>query len=306
MRTGAKARFLAALGLWIAIGPAPLAKVAAQGEGDAGGFSAKTTTEPVMRVSRVVEASTSAAADAATARHSLDPALQLAYEGLDRMRSGIHDYTATLVKRERIDGRLSDEEFIQLKIRNARVRDGLGQVPFSIYLRFLRPTSCEGREVIWVDGRNDGKLVAHDTGVIRGQFRVSLDPEGGLAMKGNRYPIYEAGIENLVVRLIEKANRDRAAGDCRVSFRNAKVGDRECTKITVQHDERRHPYDFHIAEVFIDKELGIPIRYAAYTWPRRPDEEPILEEEYTYTNVRLNVGLTDRDFDPDNPAYAFP
>ncbi|MEZ6106405.1 MAG: DUF1571 domain-containing protein [Pirellulaceae bacterium] len=160
--------------------------------------------------------------------------------------------------------------------------------------------------MIWVEGANENKLVAHDTGLIRCNFRVSLDPEGGLAMRGNRYPIFEAGIENLVVKLIEKAERDRAAGDCHVAFYNAKVEDRDCTMIEVRHDERRNPYDFHIAKVYIDKQLGVPIRYVAYSWPRQPGGQPVLEEEYTYVNIRLNVGLTDRDFDPDNPSYAFP
>ena len=35
------------------------------------------------------------------------------------------------------------------------------------------------------------------------------------------------------------------------------------------------------------------------------DGEPVLEEEYTYTDVRVNVGLTDLEFDPDNPEYDF-
>jgi hypothetical protein len=28
-------------------------------------------------------------------------------------------------------------------------------------------------------------------------------------------------------------------------------------------------------------------------------------EEYTYLNMKLNVGLSDRDFDPSNKDYAF-
>ncbi|MFM7739362.1 MAG: DUF1571 domain-containing protein, partial [Planctomycetota bacterium] len=29
-------------------------------------------------------------------------------------------------------------------------------------------------------------------------------------------------------------------------------------------------------------------------------------EEYTYIEVKLNVGLTDKDFDPANEEYEFP
>ena len=30
-----------------------------------------------------------------------------------------------------------------------------------------------------------------------------------------------------------------------------------------------------------------------------------LLEEYTYTNIKINVGLTDADFDTKNPNYKF-
>jgi outer membrane lipoprotein-sorting protein len=55
----------------------------------------------------------------------------------------------------------------------------------------------------------------------------------------------------------------------------------------------------------LDTERLIPLRYAAYLWPEK-DGEPVLEEEYTYLNVQLNVGLTDADFDPENENYHFP
>lgn len=303
MRTGVRSRFLAVWGLVFTASTMFPLLAQAQGTGDAG-TDPKITTEPVLRVSRNLDVAPGTVPGRDS--HPLDPAIRMAYDGLAHMQRQINDYTATLVKRERIDGVLGDEEYMNVKVRNARTLPGVGQVPFSIYICFTQPESFKGREVIWVEGSNDNKLIAHDTGLIRGQFRVSLDPEGGMAMRGNRYPIYEAGIENLVVKLIEKAERDREAGHCHVAFYNSRVEGRDCTMIEVRHDERRSPYDFHLAKVYIDKELGVPIRYAAYSWPTRANGEPILEEEYTYVNIRLNVGLTNRDFDPDNPAYAFP
>ena len=79
-----------------------------------------------------------------------------------------------------------------------------------------------------------------------------------------------------------------------------------CTLIEVRHPQPRPYFDFHIAHIFIDDELDIPIRYAAYSWPATAGGEPILEEEYTYLDVKVNVGLTELDFDADNPAYEFP
>ena len=86
---------------------------------------------------------------------------------------------------------------------------------------------------------------------------------------------------------------------------NAKINDRRCTLLQVKHPHPRDYFDFHIAQIFIDEELNVPIRYAAYSWPTRPNGAPELIEAYTYLNLKLNVGLTDRDFDHTNPDYSF-
>jgi hypothetical protein len=241
----------------------------------------------------------------ATIAHPLDTAIEMANTGLDSMQGRINDYTATLVKRERVNDKLGDHEFVQIKIRNERTIDSQS-VPFSIYMKFLKPKGVAGREVIWVKGHNDNKIIAHESGLI-GFKTFHLDPTGWLAMQNNRHPIYEAGLENLVKKLIEKAERDRAAGECQVEYRKgAKINGRLCTLINVTHLQKKHPYEFHNAQVFIDDELQIPIRYAAYDWPRVEGEKPQVIEEYTYIDVTINVGLTDSDFDPKNKAYNYP
>ena len=67
---------------------------------------------------------------------------------------------------------------------------------------------------------------------------------------------------------------------------------------------RKH-FRFHLARIFIDDELQVPIRYAAYLWPAREGGKPVLDEEYTYLNLKLNNGFTDRDFDYRNEKYRF-
>jgi len=240
------------------------------------------------------------------APHPLDRAVSLAETSLTAMRTEVQDYTAILAKREQINGVVVDPSYMNIKVRCPRTQPDGTVTPFSIYMKFLRPTDSQGREVIWVDGRNDGKLSVHEAkGIIR--FKTfQLDPTGTLAMRGQRYPIYEAGLENLIVKLIEKADRDRAAGPCTVDYRPAAVNKRPCSLIELVHDERRAPYEFHKAQVYIDDELQLPIRFAAYDWPTSPGATPQLLEEYTYYNVKVNVGLTDMDFSTKNPSYKFP
>ena len=41
------------------------------------------------------------------------------------------------------------------------------------------------------------------------------------------------------------------------------------------------------------------------TGRKRPAASRILLEEYTYTDIKLNNGFTDADFDDHNPKYNF-
>ncbi len=266
---------------------------------------AKQFREPVFRVFKNVS-NTSEAANRPD-RHPLDSALKIAYEGLHHSQANIRDYTATITRRELVNGKLSDYQSMFVKVRNRKTRDGQTIVPLSAYLKFTSPSSVAGREVVWVEGKNEGKLCAHEARGLISLKSWWLDPDGRFAMDGNKYPIYEIGVENLAAKLIEKGERDRKYGECEVKFyENAKINGRLCSVIKVIHPIRRDHFDFHIAQIYIDNEMNIPVRYAAWTWPEKEGGRPVLEEEYTYTNVKLNVGLTDADFSPNNPNYNFP
>ncbi len=231
------------------------------------------------------------------AEHPLMPALRWARSGLSDIEA-IHDYSAVVVKRERIGGKVGDHEKMFVKVRHR---------PFSVYLYFLSPSNLRGQEVIYIEGQNDGKMWAHGTGIRRQMFgTVSLKPDGVIAMQGNRYPVTELGILNLVRRLIEVAEADTKFGECEVNFyKGARVGDRVATCIEVVHPVPRRNFRFHLARIFVDDELNLPIRYEAYSWPTTPGGAPELIEEYTYLDLKLNVGFTDADFDIRNPNYQF-
>lgn len=237
--------------------------------------------------------------------HPLDPVLAVAAEGLKKMQAEVQDYTALLVKQERVNGKLLEEEFMRTKVRHARP-DETPAVPKSFYLRFEKPGSKIGQEVIWVDGENEGKLIAHPPG-LQNLMTLRLDPDGWLAMQGNRYPITELGMETLVMRMLEKGAHDRAHDECEVDVqRGIEVDGRPCTRVTITHPEEREHFEFHQARIYIDDELDLPIGYEGYLWPEQPGGEPVLLERYFYRDLKTNVGLTDLDFDPENPAYKFP
>lgn len=260
--------------------------------------------EPVHRVAIAPSITPTSSASPA---HPLDRALTMAKDGLADCRKNVKDYTAILVKRERVGGELLPNEYMLAKVRNRKVANGKVVQPLSVYLHFLKPSTVKGREVIYVEGENEGNVVAHEGG-FKGKFlpTVCLDPKGSMAMRGQRYPMTEIGIENLMVKLIERGITARKQPDVEVEVRrNAKIKDRQCTVLQVTQPTRSDELEFYRAQVFMDDELNLPIRYVAYDWPRTSTAAPNVLEEYTYLNLKVNVGLTDKDFDPYNEAYNF-
>jgi len=231
-------------------------------------------------------------------QHVLDPVIAWAEASLKRL-DAISDYTALLVKRERVGGKLGPYQRIELKVRHQ---------PFSVYMRFVSPDDLRGREVIYIDGQNDNHLLAHEDSLLTGWKTWQLKPDGHLAMRGQRYPITEVGLKNLSVKLIERAQQQREfPGQVDVRYyKGARVENRPAWRIEVIQQDRNDEVPFRRADVFIDQELRLPIRYASYAWPERDGGAEPLIEEYNYLHLRLNPGLTDEDFDVENPEYDFP
>ena len=231
---------------------------------------------------------------AAVKEHPLQPVVRWALQELPRVEK-IADYSATFVSRERVAGRLGERETMEIKIRHQ---------PFSVYVRFLGPAPVRGQEALYVEGQNEGRLWAHRPSHIMGA--LSVQPDSPIAMRNRRYPLTEIGLVNLVRRLIEVGQQDLQRDECEVKFfTGAKLNDYVCTCIQVTHPQPRRDFRFHVARIFVDDRLQLPVRYESYAWPAEAGGSPELLEEYTYLDLKVNNGFTDRDFSVDNPAYQF-
>ena len=290
----ARRRFVALLGSFSATAAVSSFAVAAKPAG---------LSEPVHRVA------TATAVNPAEAMKvkPLDQALDIARRGLENCQSQVDDYTALMIIRERVNGELGTHQYIAAKIRNRKIVDGKIVQPLSVYLNFLRPTDIKGREVIYVEGKNNGNIIAHEGG-FKGRYlpTVRVQPDSMLAMRGQRYPMTEIGVENLMAKLIQRGEKAKNYPDVKCDLRqNARVKDRVCTVFQLTQPTKRPGSEFHQAQIFIDDAYNVPIRYIAYDWPRVAGAKPEVIEEYNYMNLKVNVGLTDEDFDPENPKYNF-
>ena len=222
----------------------------------------------------------------------LDPDIAEAKQRLAEMEKDIKDYSFTMVKRERVGDKLLDYEAIYTRIRHN---------PFSVYMYFLTPAAKKGQQVVYIDGQNNGNLIAQPVGLAGKLGPYHLPTTGLLAMQGQRYPITEIGFVNLTRRLIEAGTDGETTDGVVVKhYDNVKVkagSDPRITRLTeVIHPVKRPQDKYHIARIYIDKERNIPIRFESYDFPKTPGGQPELLEEYTYADVKLNNGFTDADF----------
>jgi hypothetical protein len=233
--------------------------------------------------------------------HPLAPVLRVIKASQEVMDRNVRDYSCTFVKQERIDGELVEKQFILLKVM---------EKPFSVYMNFLKPYA--GREVCYVAGQNEGKAVVLEAGFKRNLGKLNLDPNGSLMMKGQKRPVTDVGIRNLTIKLSKMWEAESKFMECEVTSKpDVKINDRSTTMIQVKHPIPRKDFRFHIARLFLDNELKVPIHFDAYLWPAQEGngngdgDAPPLEESYTYQNLKLNNGFTAREFDTNNNPEIF-
>jgi outer membrane lipoprotein-sorting protein len=237
---------------------------------------------------------------------TLEEVLVTAHQALDEIERTVRDYSATIVKQERIGSQLVQT------VMFAKIREK----PFSVYLNFLDRSDdkgVKGREVIYVQGRNGDKLLVHTPGLQDATLgTLSLPPNGFLGMRGERYPITEIGLANLCRQLIQRGEAaggpgQAAPGQIAVKrYRHARINARACTLMEITYPVQERKNRGYLARVFLDDQLHFPIRVEVYELPRDRGQGPQLVEEYTYLDVKLNNGYSDADFDPKNPQYKFP
>lgn len=238
----------------------------------------------------------------AEAEETMRQKIDLLEQGREMLTS-IDCYTVKIRKQEVVAGRLLDEQTIRLKCRRA---------PFSVYLIWLSGET--GREVIYVDGRNQGRLIAHDGGWKARIPAISVDPESSLAMRDARYPVTAAGLLGLIDTMLPIHRADLSLSNlasCEVD-RDGSFDGRPCLIFTTRYKSPEGSPTYRKSVTYIDREWKVPVHSRHYQWPSSDTalteselDQSTLIESYSFTEIELHSGLTDRDFDRNNPDYNF-
>jgi len=223
---------------------------------------------------------------AASPREQYRALLTQAEESLRRFTG----YTATFVQQVRKGDNLLDAEEVQIKLRHE---------PFSVYMDFGQ----KGLQVLYVDGANDGRLLARKT---RGLFQrtLRLEPTSRIAMLTNRQPVTELGLLGLVLKAERIMDACPPNADIRFETGAAEVAGETVRQYTVTFGSPDVQETYSKCLVCFRTGEPLPVCITCYGWSDdgAPGE---LIEHYCYRDVHFDAVLADADFDPENAAYAF-
>ena len=229
--------------------------------------------------------------------------IMLLERGVDRLEQ-IDHYSATFFKQERVNGSMTDGQVMETKFRHK---------PYSVYMRWL--VGDKGRELLYVDGQNDGRMMVHAGGwKARLLPALKLEPTGSLAMSESRHPITKAGLLELARTIIDYRKSDLEKGSRVRSqlIENAKLEDQDHYCLIVEYNDQKDSPTYRKSVIYIDKQNFLPVTVQNYGWesdvpsadPSKLDETTLLEH-YAYKDIRFDIQMADADFEHTNSSYKF-
>jgi len=199
----------------------------------------------------------------------------------------IQDYTAVFQKKERWQDKPLPEERIMVKF----------QKPLKVYMKWLDGPE---KEALYVNGQYNNKVLARCDGLL-GLVTWSFNPTDSALMDRNRHPITDLGFGFIIAMMRQNIPLALDNGEIEIVRMDEDIfNGRPATIIELRfapHGGRQY-YTSH-AIFHVDKEYQLPVGVACY------DEKEVLQEQYSYQDVKLNAGLSELDFSKGNKAYRF-
>jgi outer membrane lipoprotein-sorting protein len=206
---------------------------------------------------------------------------------MEKAYEKVNDYTALYHKGDHLRGEVLPEEIVYIKFKK----------PFKMYMKWLKGPH-EGREAIYVHGMNKNKMIGHEGGLL-GVLNWRLDPRGKIAMRGQLHPVTDLGVGRLIEIIAGDAKKGAAAKELKLIY----LGEEEIYGRKVWHIRMELPpkkdYYSPMSDGWIDEESHLPLKAILYG----PKGEFI--ESFGYSDLKLNPGLSDAEFDKDYKEYDF-
>ncbi len=212
--------------------------------------------------------------------YSHEDLLQMVYN-MEKSYSPVNDYSAILIKQERIKDKLRDEETVKVYFKK----------PFNVYMEWIKDP-YKGREAAFRKGIKDDKLLVRSR-ILWGDRTFAIKPDGRLAMMNNRHPVTEIGLGFLIETITKIAKKAEKNKEIKLVYHGEQmVHGRTAHKLEgILPKDKDRGYYCYRAILGVDKENGLPILFEAYMW----DDQ--LYERYVYSELKLNPGVKDQVFE---------
>ncbi len=257
----------------------------------AAGFCIQCTSSDPTRSSQLV-------ADISGASPSIAPAQQQAE--LEKLAASDHvallkellahyndhcrAYTCTLVKHERINGQLQNEQWIDVKFM---------EKPFSVSMHWTK-NSPLGDRVLYVEGKYNGNMLVNPANALLLKLvgTVQRQPESQEAMANTLRPVTQFGLRPMLESLLSiyelAAQRKEGASHFKGYQEVAGV-----KAMVLQRDlPARGDYPAKTTIWYLDPQRLVPLGLVAYDWSDQ------LICSYIFTDIKLDADLSEEDFTP--------
>lgn len=230
-------------------------------------------------------------AQPAAARQELEKAKKVVEECVAAYQK-MEGYSAVILKKDRLQGQgeeLREEETIFVKFRK----------PNQIYMKWVKEPN-KGRELIY-PVKGDKMVVQPGGWIDLITPRLYLHPTDKLAMLEHRHPVTESNMGFLIRRYAADFGRALAKNEAQIHFENpGKFGEKPAHRLElILPDSPLAGYYCYRSVFYFDPETKLPLEVEFYDWENK------LFERYTITQLQINPGLTDKDFDENNKQYDF-
>jgi hypothetical protein len=198
------------------------------------------------------------------------------------------DYTGTFTRQESLKGVLGPEEVAVMKMRVQ---------PVGVYVRFARPETAAGMEVIYSAAARDGKVRYRPAGIAGRKGFQKLEVDDSQFLAANRHPVPEWGIGGIIERLARVIAREKTLNNpVEVYTSDYQFDGRNVTRYEIL---TRRPHAFRYAArmvVYVDNQTKLPVRFEAYDDPKPGATTGDLLEAYSFTDLKFNTGLGENTF----------
>lgn len=201
----------------------------------------------------------------------------------------VRDYSCTFTRQESVKGKLAAEQVAEMKVRSN---------PAAVHVRFAKPDNVAGMEIAYSAARRNLKMRYRPSGVAGGKGFKTLDLDDSKFLTENRHPVTEWTMSAIIERVTTAVAREKTLNNpVEVYTADFQFAGRNVTRYDI-YTRRAHAFRYaHRVLIYVDKETKLPLRYEAYDQPKAGATGGDLMEAYSFSEVKLNVGIGENSFD---------